>query len=122
VVAPEAMRPRILVVDDEATICELLGLVLDVDYRVTCASTSDEALRVLAVHSIDVILLDYHLRTGGAVEVARRADEIGIPMVWMTGDHTVEMGSHSVLLKPFHIDRVSELLTEVRSSARLAST
>jgi DNA-binding response OmpR family regulator len=117
--ASESMRPSILVVDDETMICELLGLVLEEDYRVICASTSNEALRVLAEQSIDVMLLDYHLRLGGAVEVARRADEIGIPMAWMTGDHAVvEIYSHAVLLKPFHIELVSEVLTEVRSSAR----
>ena len=119
--ASEAMRPCVLVVDDETIICELLGLVLEGDYQVICASTSNEALRVLAEQSIDVMLLDYHLPSGGAVEVARRADEIGIPMAWMTGDHAVEFDSHRVLLKPFHIDRVSETLAEVRSSARLVT-
>ena len=119
--ASEAMRVRILVVDDEAMICELLGSVLEEDYQVICANTSNEALRVLAEQSIDVILLDYHLPHGGAVEVARRADEIGIPMAWMTGDHAVAIESHVVLLKPFRIDRVSEVLTVVRSSARLVT-
>jgi CheY-like chemotaxis protein len=102
-------------------ICELLGSVLEEDYQVICANTSNEALRVLAEQSIDVILLDYHLPHGGAVEVARRADEIGIPMAWMTGDHAVAIESHVVLLKPFRIDRVSEVLTVVRSSARLVT-
>jgi CheY-like chemotaxis protein len=119
--ASEAMRPCVLVVDDETIICELLGLVLEGDYQVICASTSNDALRVLAEQNIDVMLLDYHLPSGGAVEVARRADEIGIPMAWMTGDHAVEFDSHRVLLKPFHIDRVSETLAEVRSSARLVT-
>ena len=119
--ASEAMRPCVLVVDDETIICELLGLVLEGDYQVICASTSNDALRVLAEQNIDVMLLDYHLPSGGAVEVARRADEIGIPMAWMTGDHAVEFDSHRVLLKPFHIDRMSETLAEVRSSARLVT-
>jgi len=119
--ASEAMRPCVLVVDDETIICELLGLVLEGDYQVICASTSNDALRVLAEQNIDVMLLDYHLPSGGAVEVARRADEIGIPMAWMTGDHAVGFDSHRVLLKPFHIDRVSETLAEVRSSARLVT-
>ena len=56
--ASEAMRPRILIVDDEAMICKLLGLVLEEDYQVICAGTSDEALGVLAKQNIDVMLLD----------------------------------------------------------------
>jgi hypothetical protein len=35
------------------------------------------------------MLLDYHLRAGGAGEVARRAAEFGIPMTWITRDHAV---------------------------------
>jgi CheY-like chemotaxis protein len=116
--ASEASRPRILVVDDEPMICELLGLVLEDDYQVVCTHTSHEALLLLAEQRIDVMLLDYHLPAGGAVTVARRADEIGIPMVWMTGDHAAaETTSHPVLLKPFHIDCVSAVLAEVRNSA-----
>ena len=39
-IASEASRPRILVVDDEPMICELLGLVLEDDYQVVCTHTS----------------------------------------------------------------------------------
>jgi CheY-like chemotaxis protein len=114
------MRPRVLIVDDETLICELLGFVLEEDYEVVCAGTSNEAIQLLAKQNIDVILLDYHLPPGGAVAVARRADEIGIPMVWMTGDHAAaETVPYPVLLKPFHIDRVSAMLTEFRESAHL---
>ncbi len=66
-----------------------------------------------------LMLLDYHLRAGGAGQVARRADEFGISMAWTTGDHAVvEIYSDTFLLMPFHIDRVSKLRTAVRSSAR----
>ncbi len=65
------------------------------------------------------MLLDYHLRAGGVGEVARRAGEFGIPLTWITRDHAiVEIYSHAVLLKPFRIDRVSKVLTGVRSSVR----
>jgi DNA-binding NtrC family response regulator len=108
-----------LVVDDEAMICDLLRTILEDDYQVICETTSHEAIRVLAEQSIDVMLLDYGLPGGGAVEVGRLANEIGVPMAWITGDHTLEVESHPVLFKPFHIDRVSEVLTEVRNSRRL---
>jgi PleD family two-component response regulator len=78
--ASQATRPRLLIVEDESMICDLLGLLLEEDYQVTCVGTSEDALRVLAEQIIDVMLLDYHLPRGGAVEVARRVDEAGIPM------------------------------------------
>ena len=111
------MRPRILFVDDETLICDLFCSFLEDDYQIFCANTSNEALQVLAEQSIDVMLLDYHLSPGGSVEVARRADELGIPMAWMTGDHAAEIKSHAVLLKPFHFNRVPEVLAAVRTSA-----
>jgi hypothetical protein len=80
---PETMRPRILVVDDETMICDLLCIILN----------------------------------DGSEQVAKRADEIGVPMVWMTGDHTAtDASSHPILLKPLHVDRVLEVLIEARNS------
>jgi CheY-like chemotaxis protein len=118
--ASQAMRPSLLIVEDECMICDLLSLALEEDYQVTCVGTREDALRVLAGQIIDVMLLDYHLPGGGAVEVARRADEAGIPMAWMTGDHIVsETSSHRVLLKPFHLEQASEVLTELRNPACL---
>jgi hypothetical protein len=89
--ASEAVRPHISVLGDETLICELLGSVLDENYQAVGACTSNKALQLPAKQSI--------VPSGGAVEVARQAGQIGIPMVWMTGDHAVaETNSHPVLL------------------------
>jgi DNA-binding NarL/FixJ family response regulator len=89
---------REAIVDDEPLICERTGVFLEDDYEVVRTCTRNEALPLLAGQSIDVIGFDYHLTRDGAVAVAGRADEIGIPWVWMTGDHAAaETDSRRVL-------------------------
>ena len=56
------MSQRILVVDDEAQIRELLGIYLKRQgYDVLCASTAEETLKLLAVNPVDLVVLDIGL-------------------------------------------------------------
>jgi CheY-like chemotaxis protein len=64
----------------------LLYEILEDMYQVICVAQSGEALLKLAHQRIDVILLDYGLPGGGAEEIAKRADQRGVPMIWMTGE------------------------------------
>jgi|ERR1700722_11173392 two-component system phosphate regulon response regulator PhoB len=118
-------RPCILVVEDDAMVSELLYEVLEETYQVICVAQSGEALLRLAQQRIDVILLDYGLPGGGVEEVAKRADQRGVPMIWMTGDPAalkmLDADSHLLLVKPFSISRVLGALTKVRQSERLCS-
>jgi two-component system, OmpR family, phosphate regulon response regulator PhoB len=115
-------RPCILVVEDDAMVRELLCDVLEESYRVIGVAQSREALLKLAHQRIDVILLDYGLPGGGAEEIAKRADQRGVPMIWLTGDpaavRMLHADNHLLLVKPFSIDRVLGALTKVRLSER----
>ena len=51
----------VLVVEDEQAICNLLGAILDAQYRVLFASSGGEALDMAASHTPDLILLDLGL-------------------------------------------------------------
>jgi DNA-binding response OmpR family regulator len=115
-------RPCILVVEDDAMVSGLLCEILEDTYRVICVAQSRKALLELAYQRIDVILLDYGLPGGGVEEVAKRADQRGIPMIWMTGDPAavgmLHGDNHLLLVKPFSISRVLGALTKVRLSER----
>ncbi|HEV3141454.1 MAG TPA: response regulator, partial [Vicinamibacterales bacterium] len=50
--------PHILVVDDDASICELLARVL-ADYRVSVAQDGPEALTILRREPVDLLITDY---------------------------------------------------------------
>jgi len=111
--------PRLLMVEDDAMVSILLCEVLEEDYDVVHVASSKEALRVLAEQRIDVLLLDYLLPGGCGDEVANRADKMGLPMAWMTGDpasvEKLGADSHPLLLKPFGIYRILEVLIKIRN-------
>jgi DNA-binding response OmpR family regulator len=117
--------PCILVVEDDAMVSGLLCEILEDMYQVICVAQSGEALLKLAHQCINVILLDYGLPGGGAEEVAKRADQRGVPMIWMTGDPAavkmLHADNHLLLVKPFGISRVLGALAKVRLSERLCS-
>ena len=64
---------KILVVDDESTIREVLVdfLVLE-GFEVTCANDGEQGLEMLATQHFDALLLDYELTSDDGVSLARR--------------------------------------------------
>jgi DNA-binding response OmpR family regulator len=110
--------PRLLVVEDELEITDILREALSEDYEVVCAARVDEALSVFASQRIDVLMLDYHLIDGNAQDVARQADRAEVPVVWIPGDpdvvETLARASHFLLAKPFGIQQVLDILAEAR--------
>jgi DNA-binding response OmpR family regulator len=118
-------RPCILVVEDDAMVSELLCEVLEDIYQVMSVAQSSEALLKLAHQPIDVILLDYGLPGGGAEEIAKRADQRGVPMIWMTGDpaavRMLDADNRLLVVKPFRISQVLGALTKVLLPERLRS-
>ena len=91
---------------------------LSEDYEVASATRVDEALLVFASQRIDVVLLDYHLIDGHALDVAGRADRAGVPVVWIPGEPGVVekfiRASHFLLAKPFGIQQVLDVLAKAR--------
>ena len=54
-------KERILVVDDDAGVCEAIATVLDRHYEVACAHTGSEAIDVICREPFDLVLLDHAL-------------------------------------------------------------
>ena len=110
--------PRVLIVEDEAAISDILSEALREDYEVVCVARVDEALLVFGQQRIDVVLLDYHLLDGNAQDVAKRADQAEVPVVWIPGDpdivETLVRASHFLLAKPFGIQQVLDMLAKAR--------
>ena len=106
-------RLRILVVDDEREIRELLGEYLCArGNNVHTTSDGQEALQWLRDHPVDVLLTDVQMPTMGGVELisALNQDKVTIGIVVMTGFPTVETataalktGATDYLLKPFRL-------------------
>ena len=82
-------RPRVLIIDDDTRLRDVLGLVLADDCEVTLAASADEGLERLRVERFDAIVCDLTMpRMGGAElhELLAQSDpDAAARMVIVTG-------------------------------------
>ncbi len=120
-------REKVLVVDDEEDILELVRYHLDREgYDVICAETGEKALQKAKAGGIDLVVLDLMLPGMDGLEVAKRLKKDGqtghIPIVMLTakGEEAdvvagLELGADDYITKPFS-PRI--LVARVRAVAR----
>ncbi len=120
---------RLLVVDDDVEVRDLLRRALERDgHVVTTVATADAARNALHEHSADVVVLDLALPDGSGIELCRelRAEGNGVPVLMLTAHSEVGMrvgsldaGADDFLGKPF---AVAELRARVRALGRRRAT
>jgi DNA-binding response OmpR family regulator len=107
-------RRRVLVVEDQAQIAELIADALSDSYEPVCAPNVETAVEQLLSGDIDLVLLDCVLPGGSMWQVMLEADRIGVPVVLMTGDPgqipEVTGGPRSYILKPFSIAKLLDVV------------
>jgi two-component system, OmpR family, response regulator len=124
-VRPASGEARLLVVDDEPTILELLsGSLRFAGFDVVTAASGAGALRAAAASKPDLILLDVMMPDGDGFEVARRMRAGGpqVPVIFLTARSAVRdrvagltLGGDDYVTKPFSLD---EVLARVRAVLR----
>lgn len=110
---------RVLVVDDEPAIRELLEVALALrGAEVTAAASLADARAALAHANFDVVLVDETLGrhdSGAAFVLDLAADRPALPRVLMTGapsiDHLPIGAAKNLLRKPFSLDEVVRVIT-----------
>ncbi len=123
-------KRRILVVDDEESLCEILKFNLAAaGYEVDTANSAEEALE-RNLERYDLILLDVMMGEMSGFQMARRLKEhpetAAIPIIFCTArdseDDTVnglDLGADDYVTKPFS---VREVLARVKNVLRRNST
>ena len=114
--------PRLLVVDDEPTILELLsGSLRLAGFEVVTAATGTGAVRAAASSRPDLVLLDVMMPEGDGFEALRRIRSAGseVPVIFLTARDEVPdrvrgfaVGGDDYLTKPFSLE---ELLGRIRA-------
>lgn len=117
-------RGRVLVVDDDIALAEMLGIVLRGEgFDPVFCSNGSEALRVFRETRPDIVLLDLMLPGKDGVDVCRliRA-ESGTPIVMLTAKSDtvdvvvgLEAGADDYIVKPF---KPKELVARIRARIR----
>ena len=119
---------KILVVDDEQQLALAVKIRLQSKgYKVTNASTADEALAAVRRERPHLVLLDVTIPGAQGLDVLRqiRQHDSGIGVIMITGNRdpalvqaTLELGAVNYLVKPFDIDRLDRV---VRWNLRLSA-
>ena len=117
-------RGKVLVVDDDAALSEMLTIVLrqeGFDSRVV--ATGDRALAEMRDYRPDVVLLDLMLPGKDGIDVCREIRaESGVPIVMLTAKSDtidivvgLESGADDYVVKPF---KPKELVARIRARVR----
>jgi two-component system response regulator MtrA len=118
------MKSRVLVVDDDTALSEMIGIVLRSEGfdPVFCAD-GDSALAEFRTHQPDLVLLDLMLPGKDGIEVAREVrGESGVPIIMLTAKSDtvdvvlgLESGADDYISKPF---KPKELVARIRARLR----
>lgn len=119
------MKERVLVVDDDLALAEMLGIVLRGEgFEPTFVADGDLAVAAFRRDRPDLVLLDLMLPGTDGVEICRQIRaESGVPIVMLTarsdtGDvvRGLESGADDYVVKPF---KPKELVARVRARLRV---
>lgn len=118
---------RVLAVDDEASLTELLSMAMRYEgWQVSTAGSGSEAVRVAREIRPDAIVLDIMLPDFDGLEVMRRirAEDPNIPVIFLTAKDAVTdriggltAGGDDYVTKPFSLE---ELIARLRALLRRA--
>src|SRR5215831_259130 len=120
---------RILVVDDEQTVGEvLMEFLAGEGYELTLARSGDEAVKMLAVFSPDVILTDINMPGLSGLEMMRFAKEADpeVCVIVLTGHAStataidaLRQGAYDYVTKPFDLEGVHKIIKSGLAHRRL---
>ncbi|EGQ8032236.1 response regulator transcription factor [Vibrio parahaemolyticus] len=115
---------RVLIVDDDVPLCELLEVVLqDEGYTVSSVHCGESALQYMEKTPVDLVLLDVMLPNLNGMQVARRVcQRFATPILMLTALNDensmldgYQAGADQYIGKPFN---VAELLMRIKAILR----
>ncbi len=119
------MKGRVLVVDDDAALAEMLTIVLRQEgFDSRMCTRGDEALEAFHDYKPDVVLLDLMLPGKDGIDVCKEIRaESGVPIVMLTAKSDtvdvvvgLESGADDYVVKPF---KPKELVARIRARVRI---
>ena len=123
---------RILIIDDEESICwGLSRLCEQMELEVETASSAEQGLNLAQTQTFDVVIMDVRLPgMDGLQAIERFHDSLGkIPIITITafGDlqtaiDAVQKGAFEYIVKPFELDDVRSTIKQAISARKLSAS
>jgi len=118
-------RVKILVVDDDSSIRNMLSIVLKKNgYDVACAENSEAALKRLKAKSFDMIISDIKMPGIDGIELLRKIKTIlpEMPVIMITAFasasdavEAMKLGAEDYITKPFNLDELKLIIEKTLS-------
>lgn len=124
---------KILIVDDEKPICDLIDLNLSqTGYHCTSVQDGLEAIDMIEKEKYDLILLDIMLPGADGYDIMEYIRPLKVPVIFITAKHEVKdrvkglkLGADDYLVKPFEVvelvARVEAVLRRYNKTEKLLS-
>src|SRR5215471_3831802 len=124
-------KPRILVVDDDKSICNLLNSVLEMEeYSHRVAMSGEEARRLMGVDRFDVLISDIYLGDDSGLNLLEHMKTVNPngEVVIMTAHGSVETavravhnGAFDYISKPFAVDDMLGILKRIEEKFQMSA-
>ncbi len=123
------MSPRVLLVDDDASLCDTLALGLRKrGFVVEFRTAADDALRALDADEFDVVVTDLNMRGLGGIELCERivGSRPDVPVVVLTAFGSLDSavaairaGAYDFINKPVELEVLAIAIDRAASHRRL---
>lgn len=128
-----ASGPRILVVDDDATVCSLAAAcirhALGEEYQISYAHNGQQALEAVRRERPDLVLLDILMPVMDGLEACRQLRSSphtrDVPIIFLTGlgeegdiDKGLALGANGYVVKPFSAATLAAQISELLVSPK----
>ena len=122
-------KARVLIVDDEKSMRDLLSITLEKEgYDVAAATGGEAAIEMLHRDSVDVVITDLRMPKVDGLQVLRAAKEISpdTTVIMITAVASTEsaveamkLGAYDYITKPFKLDEVNLIVRNALERKRL---
>ncbi len=119
----EALKSKILVVDDEHDICKVIQILLEREgYSVVCTCSGEEAIEAIHKDKFNAILTDWKMDGVDGMAVLKKAKEIDpiMPVIIMSAFASHESiieatrcGAAAYVIKPFLNEELKKTLRTI---------
>lgn len=115
-------RKKILVIDDQPEILEILSEILEIlGHEVHAITTGNDLGKIFDMHDIDIVISDYQMPDMTGYDIAKIIKEkyTNVKVYIVSGYHNVlsnekmsKFGVCGLLDKPFKMDELKEILKD----------